>query len=254
MATGSRYWQSSWNPFAGCSPVSEECRFCWAERMASTRLASHPAYAGLTRDGKWTGEVRKMPAFDAPPRMRNGVLFCGDMTDLFHESLGIGAMGKVLAKLDSLASGVIPLVLTKRAGSMQQMMAVHEDRRKRTGLHGPSRIWCGVTIGCESSRWRLAELQRTPCAGRWLSLEPMIEPLPGLDLAGIGWVVVGAESGPGARECLPVWIGDIVRQCQIARVPVFVKQVRLGKRVSREMSEWPKALRVRQRPAQWGQR
>jgi protein gp37 len=148
----------------------------------------------------------------------------------------------VLNELECTAREVVPLVLTKRP----------ERIRLAIGDYTPtSRIWCGVTIGCASSRWRLAELQRTPCAGRWLSLEPLLEPLPGLDLSGIGFVVVGCESGPGARDCLQVWQEDIVRQCQIARVPVFVKQVRVGKRVSRNMDEWPAALRIRERPGEW---
>ena len=249
MSTGAKYWTHSWNPFAGCTPCSPECTNCWAERMASTRLASHPAYAGLTRDGKWTGEVRKMPAFDKPPRMRKGVLFAGDMTDLFHKELQANDVYCVLDELDRLAKGVVPLVLTKRADVMGQYMRQHAcDLRDQCDY---SRIWCGVTIGCAASLWRLAELQRTPCAGWWLSLEPLLEPLPGLDLTGIGWVVVGCESGPGARDCLNVWIEDIVRQCEIARVPVFVKQIRVGKRVSRDMTEWPAALRIRERPEGW---
>ena len=259
MSTGARYWSHSWNPFAGCSPCSPECDHCWACRMAASRLARVPAYKGLAYiddSGErapgpyWTGEVRRMPAFDKPPRLRSGVLFAGDMTDLFHEEQNERDVRSVLASLEHLSDEVAPLVLTKRAKIMRTVMTWH-------AIHGPrgnSRIWCGVTIGCESSRWRLAELQRTPCAGRWLSLEPLLEPLPGLDLTGIGWVVVGCESGPGSRECFPVWIGDIVRQCAIANVPCFVKQVRLGKSVSRDMSEWPEALRVRQRPAQWVQR
>ena len=149
-------------------------------------------------------------------------------------------------------------VLTKRSSLMARYLAA----RYATG-RVPSHIWLGVSVEDERSIVRIQHLRATPATIRFVSFEPLLEPVGPVDLEGIDWAIVGGESGPRARPCHVTWIREIVSQCRVARVPVFVKQlgahvigddgsrIRLRLRDGKggDMSEWPEDLRLREWPS-----
>jgi protein gp37 len=119
-------------------------------------------------------------------------------------------------------------------------------------------VWEGTSIESRDVLDRLEHLRRTPAAVRFLSLEPLLEDIGELNLSGIGWVIVGGESGPGARPMHPGWALSIRDQCQSQGVPFFMKQMgsvwarewaRLGDRKAGNMDEWPEDLRIREMPS-----
>jgi len=205
---------------------------------------------------RWTGEVRvNEKALQAgPPSMRDGgVLFVCDMGDLFHDLAPVQWVSEVLSKLAALPASIHPMLLTKRQWQMRDQMRLHTNGRAST------RIWCGVTCENQDAHdQRVPVLRETPCAGHFLSCEPLLGHID-LDLRGISWVIVGGEAGPGARLCDVQDVESIVGQCERAGVPVFVKQLgsdvtngttplRLGNRKGADMGEWPESLRIRQTP------
>jgi protein gp37 len=260
--TTDRYWDVSWNPIVGCSHASPGCDHCWAERLASTRLAHLPEYDGIVRDGRWTGTARFLrERLSAPLRWRKPkVVFACLMSDLFLPLMSDVEIATIFAVM-AVAPAQRFLVCTKRPALAQawfQWLEAQADRcrtmfpldptdwrrwhvlraaalrqgcalpQPATSRSWPARnIWLGVTVeDVTRAAERIPALQRIPAYHRWLSLEPLLGPIPDLDLRGIDWVVVGAENGPGARPCDPAWIADIVEQCRRAGVPCWHKTKR----------------------------
>lgn len=217
---------ATWNPFRGCSRISPGCQNCYAEHMAARGLPglSSPLtgeqFAIMTPSGpRWTGAVELIEnQINIPLRWRRPRrIFVNSMSDTFHEGVPTQWIKDIYAVMN-LASRHTYQVLTKRS----RRMLVHF-----IGRVNPTHVHLGVS--CEDQpRFdaRIDDLRLTAAAVRWLSLEPLLGPI---DLAGrlngIHWVVVGGESGPGARQCNVRWIRSIVRQCREAGVPVFVKQL-----------------------------
>lgn len=268
-----RYWKRSWSPVVGCSPCSPGCAHCWAAKLAATRLAHLPSYRGLaTPDCGWTGEMRVVHDCTRAPSC-DGMLFACIMTDLFHADVGDETIATVLMALEQTSATTIPIVCTKRPERMCRMMEAH-DKRPDWALR-LTKIRCGVTVEDQAhAEARIPALLDTPSAGPWLSCEPLLGPVDLTPwLSGIDWVVVGGESGPGARRCDGDWMRSVVRQCQRAGVPVWVKQLgacytdalrgvasrsvlvpveagaprRLRHASGADMIEWPAELRVRER-------
>lgn len=225
------YWTKTWNPVTGCSPVSEGCENCYA--MALARRFD---------DGDFS--VKFHPErLDQPERWKKPQrVFVCNCGDLWHPEVGDQVQARVLATTQ-VAPRHKYLILTKRP----ENMAVSEDHQN---------VWFGVT--CENQKRlmeRTAPLFELPTENRWLSLEPLLGPI---DLSwGLAfvpqsvipkWVVVGCETGPKRRPCELSWIEDIVRQCREHQVPVWVKQVSINGKVSKNMDDWPPALRVREMP------
>jgi protein gp37 len=139
-------------------------------------------------------------------------------------------------------------VLTKRAERMKRVCS--------TQIAGPlPNAWLGVSVESPAYYGRIHHLQRTPAAVRFLSCEPLLAALPDLPLEGIDWVIVGAESGPGARPMKEPWVEEIIAQCQAAGASVFVKQLgtawargRSSDRKGGRMADWPRHLRIRELP------
>jgi len=249
----------------------------------------------LSRKGEphWTGEVRKVPhMLSQPLRWKKGRrIFVNSMSDLFHETLSltdIAAVFGVMATADHHQFQV----LTKRAKIMNRFvraatagvdpvsMCCDAARHQLQGHGGaPFRkhvahsiahqtdwpvpwplpnVWLGVSVeDQQAAAERIPQLLNTPAAVRWLSVEPLLEKVDlGLDgMSDIDWIVVGGESGPGARPCDVEWIADVVEQALACGIAVFVKQ--LGANVVRhsvkhrkgaDMGEWPEELRIRQYP------
>lgn len=269
MSVTSIEWtEMTWNPVRGCSRVSEGCRNCYAERQAARNLPGMKSpttgepFAIINGNGPhWTGEVELIPSMLSVPMKRRipTTWFVNSMSDLFHEGLPVSDIAQVFEVMYACDWHKFQ-VLTKRAGNMWEFMV--DPIRAGRRVWPPRNIWLGVSVESKDVLWRVQDLQQTPAAVRFLSLEPLLEDLGQLDLTGIHWVIVGGESGPGARRCELSWMDSIVEQCQAAKVPVFVKQIgsnpywqgyemgraRPGDRKGGDMEEWPENLKVREMP------
>jgi protein gp37 len=271
--TGIEWTEATWNPVVGCTHISPGCDHCYAAREASGRLRHIPVYAGLAVGGRFTGEVRCLPErLDQPLRWRKPRrIFVNSMSDLFHRDVDDAFIVRVFAAM-SLAPQHTFQVLTKRPQWMRELLGRPTIRgrveRARYSFHEYAslfgaddwplpHVWLGTSIESDRYTFRAGHLRGTVAGKRWLSIEPLIEPLPSLDLTGIDWVVVGGESGPGARPMNLDWARWIRDHCESAGVPFFMKQ--LGAVVAREngmsdraghlITEFPSDLAIREYPA-----
>jgi protein gp37 len=202
--------QATWNPVTGCTKISQGCKNCYAERLA-LRLQR----MGLARykngfEIMLHPDVLNLPKTWKKPK----VVFVNSMSDLFHVDIPLDYVKQVFTVMNSCPQHTFQ-VLTKRS----ERLAEVADQ-----LSWPNNVWMGVSV--ENSRLlsRIDDLRKVPARVRFLSIEPLLGPLNGLNLAGIHWVIVGGESGPRAREMRVEWVDAIHRQCQSASVPFFFKQ------------------------------
>jgi protein gp37 len=202
--------ESTWNPVTGCTKISEGCTHCYAERMARRLQAM-----GQRNYARGFEVTPHEEALDLPLRWRKPQrIFVNSMSDLFHERVPFEFILRVFAVMEE-ASWHRFQVLTKRSARLAESAAL---------LPWPDNVWMGVTVESAEYTCRIDDLRAVPAAVRFLSLEPLLGPVPELNLAGIGWVIVGGESGPGARPMEPAWALDLLGQCRRARVPFFFKQ------------------------------
>lgn len=212
MADNSRieWTESTWNPVTGCTKTSPGCKHCYAERMAK-RLAAmgSPAY----RNG-FTLTLHECN-LELPLRWRKPrTIFVNSMSDLFHEEVPLSFIQQVFDVMGRACWHTFQ-VLTKRSERLLKLSPL---------LQWQHNIWMGVSVESSDYAYRIEHLRGTAAAVKFLSLEPLLSPLPRLGLHGIDWVIVGGESGPGARPMDRDWVVDIKDQCQVARVPFFFKQ------------------------------
>jgi protein gp37 len=206
---------ATWNPVRGCTKISAGCKHCYAERFAERfrGVKNHAYERGF--DLRLVPEVLAAPFSWAKSRM----IFVNSMSDLFHQGVPAEYVGLV-ADVMGAADWHIYQVLTKRAARLGAMLGA-ELREAAKRRH----IWWGVSV--ENKKHgipRIKYLQDSPAAVRFLSIEPLLEDLGELDLRGIHWVIVGGESGPGARPIDREWVRSIRDQCEAAGVPFFFKQ------------------------------
>ena len=218
--------ESSWNPVTGCTKISAGCAHCYAERMAKRLHAmGQPNY----RNGF---EVACHPdALGLPLKWKKSqMIFVNSMSDLFHRAVPARFIEEIFFTMNQARWHTFQ-ILTKRADRLLQLA----PRLKWT-----PNVWMGVTVENDKHVDRINRLREVPAAVRFLSLEPLLGPLPELDLTRIDWVIVGGESGPGARPMDPAWVLDLRDQCLNAGVPFFFKQwggVR-KKRAGRLLENW----------------
>ena len=208
--SGIEWTDVTWNPVTGCTKMSTGCLHCYAERMAKRLQAmGTPSYA---RGFRLTPhpELLDVPLHWRKPRN----VFVNSMSDLFHEEIPVQFVEAVFETMNR-ASRHRFQVLTKRARVLSRLA-----RR----LKWTENIWAGVSVETEEYLYRVDLLREVPATIRFLSLEPLLGPLPALDLSGVHWVIVGGESGPGARPLRQKWVLDIRDQCLASRIPFFFKQ------------------------------
>lgn len=206
---------ATWNPVRGCTKISPGCAHCYAETFAERfrGVPGHPYERGF--------DLRLVPErlFDPFAWPKGKMVFVNSMSDLFHEGIPnqyISAVASVMSE----TPWHIYQVLTKRAQRLRALL--------RSGLNWATQkqhIWWGVSV--ENRRVglpRLEDLKNTPAAIRFLSVEPLLEDLGEIDLTGIHWVIVGGESGRGARPMKEAWVISVLEQCKSANVPFFFKQ------------------------------
>jgi protein gp37 len=210
LNSGIEWTEATWNPLTGCTKISEGCRNCYAERMARRLKAmGQPNYANGFR------LTVHEQALELPLRWRRpSAIFVNSMSDLFHEDVPADFIGQVFRVMNR-ASWHRFQVLTKRS---ERLLAVSRD------LQWTPNIWMGVTVEAAEYAFRIEHLRGSGARVKFLSCEPLLGALAGLDLAGIDWVIAGGESGPGARRMEPGWVTGIRDQCRAAKVPFFFKQ------------------------------
>jgi protein gp37 len=205
---------STWNPVTGCTKISAGCDHCYAERFSERFRGTrgHPFEHGF--DLTLRPERLEQPLRWQKPRM----IFVNSMSDLFHKHVPKEFIGLVCDTMER-ASWHTFQVLTKRSSLMRDFL-----RRRYGRERGPVHMWFGVSVEDESKKSRIRHLQETPAGVRFLSIEPLIGSMGKLKLEGINWVIVGGESGPGARPMQAEWVREIRDQCVDNGVAFFFKQ------------------------------
>ena len=211
--SGSKWWHRSLNPFVGCTKVSEGCRLCWAEQVAKTRLRHLPSYQGVVDDRGWTGEVRGVQGgLRRVESVRKGIVFLCDMGDLFHggfDEVSVGFRSVVIAVLAGARKGSTArfCLLTKRAAMMARVVqGFVEQERQETTLDDRrralrERIWIGVSAEHSAAlAERAPYLYGLPCAGTFISAEPLLGSLRRGGDATLRGVIMGAPT-PSACTC-----------------------------------------------------
>lgn len=202
--------EATWNAVTGCTKVSPGCKNCYAERLAIRLQAmGNPRYQKGFAVTLHPDQL-KLPIRWVQPRL----IFVNSMSDLFHEAVPETFIRRVFKVMEQADQHIFQ-ILTKRA----ERLAALAPR-----LPWPPNVWQGVSVENESYVCRIAHLQKVPSAIRFLSVEPLLGPIPALPLDGIDWVIVGGESGPGHRQIERAWVREIRDQCLTAGVPFFFKQ------------------------------
>lgn len=212
MAQGSRieWTETTWNPTTGCTKISHGCKHCYAERLTK-RLRM----MGLEKYKNGFQVAVHEDTLQEPVKWKKGrTVFVNSMSDLFHKDVPTDFILRVFAVMNECPQHRFQ-VLTKRPSRAEKLNNL---------LHWSDNIWLGTSV--ESMRWidRIDYLRNTGAQIKFLSLEPLLAPLPNLDLSGIDWVIVGGESGPGAREMKEEWVREIHAGCVKHKVPFFFKQ------------------------------
>ncbi len=206
---------STWNPVRGCQKISPGCKHCYAEAFAERfrGVPSHPYEQGF--DLRLVPEKLTEPLAWTTPR----VVFVNSMSDLFQDGIPDEYV-EAVARVMTQANWHTYQVLTKRAARMRELLAT-----KLADAARPTHIWWGVSV--EDQRYgqpRIDELRRSAATTKFLSVEPLLEDVGTVDLTGIDWVIVGGESGHGARPMDRAWAASLRDQCETAAVPFFFKQ------------------------------
>jgi protein gp37 len=202
--------EATWNPVTGCTKISAGCLHCYAETMAKRLQAM--GQANYANGFKLTLQPQML---DLPLRWRKPrTIFVNSMSDLFHKNVPTSYIEQVFSIMKR-AHWHRFQVLTKRSDRLLQLS---------NDLDWAENIWMGVSVENEQTLFRVDNLRHTGAAVKFLSLEPLLGPLGRLKLDGMDWVIVGGESGPGARPMDPKWVSQILRACQRAKVPFFFKQ------------------------------
>lgn len=243
MATTSIEWVSfTWNPLTGCTKISPGCKNCYAERMSRRlKLMGQPNYRNefeLTLHE----HMLDVPAKRKKPER----IFVNSMSDLYHKDVPEEFVHKVFGAMNR-ASWHTFKILTKRAERLEEL-----SPRLPWGPH----IWQGVSVENADYTFRIDHLRRTAAHVKFLSIEPLLGPLPDLNLEGIHWVIVGGESGPGCRPMEVEWVAEIREACRRHGTAMFFKQT--GEKLARRLKlkskkggdadELPEELRVREFP------
>lgn len=202
--------ESTWNPVTGCTKISPGCKNCYAKRMAERlRLMGQRNYVNGF-DLTLQPQALELPLRWKKPQR----IFVNSMSDLFHVDVPLDYIRQVFDVMGRAHWHEFQ-VLTKRSDRLASLSPK---------LVWPTNVWMGVSVETAAYKSRIDDLRRTAAAVKFLSVEPLLEPLGRIDLAGIDWVIVGGESGPGAREMKRQWVIDVRRQCRAADVAFFFKQ------------------------------
>jgi protein gp37 len=201
---------ATWNPLTGCDKISPGCKHCYAERMsARLKAMGQPNYRNGFELTLHESAV-ELPLKWRKPRM----VFVNSMSDLFHKDVPEEFILRAFDVMNRASLHQFQ-VLTKRSDRLLQLSPK---------INWSENIWMGVSVESEPYEFRIDHLRKTGARTKFLSLEPLLGPLPGVNLEGIHWVIVGGESGPGARRMEESWVLDVRDLCSEAKIPFFFKQ------------------------------
>ena len=202
--------EATWNPVTGCTKVSAGCKHCYAERLAQRlqAMGNHRYRNGFNLT--LHDDVVDLPRSWSTGRM----IFVNSMSDLFHKDVSVDFIQRVFATMRDCSQHTFQ-ILTKRSERLQKLASQ---------MDWPPNVWMGVSVEDSRVLSRVHDLRKVPAAVRFLSCEPLIGSLAGIDLTNIQWVIVGGESGFGARPMKIEWVREIFRACRKADVPFFFKQ------------------------------
>lgn len=202
--------ESSWNPVTGCTKISDGCLNCYAERMARRLQAM-----GQVNYRQGFNVTLHHDALNRPLTWKKSqMVFVCSMGDLFHDCVPIQFIERIFYTMRSARQHTFQ-VLTKRSQKLAELSET---------LIWKENIWAGVTVENSNYVYRINDLLATEAAVKFLSLEPLLGPIDDIDLDGIDWVIVGGESGPGARPINPEWVKQIRDICNSTDTPFFFKQ------------------------------
>lgn len=212
MATNSHieWTDATWNPVTGCSKVSTGCKHCYADRMANRLKAMGQSNYRNGFEVTLQPQMLDLPLTWKSPKR----IFVNSMSDLFHKDVPLQYIKDVFSVMRR-AHWHHYQVLTKRSERLLELSSI---------LDWTPQVWMGVSVENADYFNRIDDLRRTGALVKFLSLEPLLGPMPGLPLRDIDWVIVGGESGPGARAVDPMWVTGIRDQCLESRVAFFFKQ------------------------------
>lgn len=221
MSDGSaiEWTEATWNPTTGCDRISAGCDHCYAmtlaRRLKAMGAVKYQNDGDPRTSGPGFGVTTHPAALSVPYRWDEPrLVFVNSMSDLFHAKVPVGFVRDVLAVIADTPQHTYQL-LTKRSRRLRALAG---------RLDWPDNLWVGVSVEDERVIARVDDLRQVPVAVRFLSCEPLIGPLRGLDLTGIGWVIAGGESGTGHRPVEGAWLREIRDTCVAAGVPFFFKQ------------------------------
>lgn len=230
QASTIEWTEATWNPVVGCRKVSAGCANCYAERMAKRLAAMATADLEAGRNpgkkaaylhvingaGRWNGDVYlDDSAVEAPLSWRSPkVIFVNSMSDLFHEDVPLKFIQSVFDVMNRCPQHTFQVLTKRPERTLEVSKRVTWTRN----------IWMGTSVENRAVVRRVHELQQTGAKVKFLSVEPLLGPIPRLPLTGIDWVIVGGESGPGARPMQADWVTQIRDRCVSQDVPFFFKQ------------------------------
>ncbi len=216
--TGIEWTNATWNPVSGCTKISAGCDHCYAERFAERWRGVSGNYFEGGFDLQLRPNMLGRPATWRKPQL----VFVNSMSDLFHAGVPDEYIDRVFTEMETVDRHVYQL-LTKRPERMRRYVRTRYGREA-----APDQIWFGTTVESGAYAWRADMLREVEAKVRFLSIEPMIGPVDEVDFAGIGWTIVGGESGPGKRRMEPAWVRDVRDRCLEAGIPFFFKQWHKG--------------------------
>jgi protein gp37 len=210
QASTIEWTEATWNPVTGCTKISPGCKFCYAERMAHRLQAM-----GQTRYRNAFRLTLQPDAVEIPLRWKKPrVIFVNSMSDLFHRDVPLEYIQRCFTVMEKATQHTFQ-VLTKRPERASELAE---------SLPWPSNVWMGTSVENAEYVSRVRALRGVPAKIRFLSVEPLLGAIPDLPLEDIHWVIVGGESGPGARPMNVDWVRQIRDLCVSSQVPFFFKQ------------------------------
>lgn len=220
QTTGIEWTNHTWNPFVGCSVHTAGCTNCYAMKQAAMITAAH--YNGVVKDvnnkSVWTGKLNQSPPhiINKPLKIAgNAMIFVNSMSDFFHENAEYAWQLAAMKVIEATPQHVYQ-ILTKRPENIQKFVDQY-------GAFPPN-VWLGITMERHDYKFRIDILRKIQATVRFMSIEPLVGHLGEMDLTGIHWVIVGGESGPGARVMKIEWVREARDQCKAQNVPFFFKQ------------------------------
>lgn len=252
MTTKIQWTGETWNPTTGCDRISPGCDNCYAltmaKRLKAMGVAKYQTDGDPRTSGPGFGLAVHPDALDIPLKWkRPRMVFVNSMSDMFHDQIPLDFMRQVWDVMERTPQHTYQ-VLTKRARRLPKVFRNLDGRT--VPLRTLPNVWLGVSIESDRYVFRANHLRNTPAAVRFLSLEPLLESLPSLDLMDIDWVIIGCESGRGARPFDLDWARDLRDRCAESGTAFFVKQLPGERRrsVLHDMEQFPEDVRIREYP------